>query len=51
MTFIEILNNPEARNLLERIEELVGEEERELVRIREDYIKELEDKFDYKYEA
>lgn len=49
MTFIEILNNPEAYQLVELIEELIGETERELVRIREDYIDELKTKYGYDY--
>jgi hypothetical protein len=47
--FIAILNIPEARRLVEHIEELEGETEAELVRIRESYIKELADKYGYCY--
>ena len=50
MTFIEILNNAEARSLVEQIEELIGETEKELVRIREACIEELEAKYGYRYE-
>ena len=49
MEFIEVLSNPEARELVDRIEELHGETEPELVRIRNEYIKELKTKYGYKY--
>ena len=49
MTFIEVLNNPEARELVELIEELIGETEAELVRIRNEYINLLAEKFGYTY--
>ena len=49
MEFIEVLNNPEARALVDMIEELNGETEQELVRIRNEYIKELKTKYGYEY--
>ena len=50
MTFIEVLNNEEAHNLVDQIEELLGEDEKVLVRIRTDLINELKEKFGYEYE-
>lgn len=47
--FMDILNNEESYSLLERIEELVGETESELVRIRKLMIKEMKEKFGYTY--
>ena len=49
MDFIEVLNNPEAHELVDMIEELLDEEEAELVRIRTNLINELKEKFGYKY--
>lgn len=49
MAFTEILSNPEARQLVELIEELIGETEQELMRIRNEYINELKAKFGYEY--
>ena len=49
MTFIEVLNNPEARELIDLIEELIGETEAELVRIRNEYINRLAEQFGYTY--
>lgn len=50
MNFCEVLNNTEARELVELIEELIGETEPALVRIRNEYIKQLAEKFGYSYE-
>lgn len=50
MTFIEVLNNEEAHNLVDQIEELLGEDEKVLVRIGTDLINELKEKFGYEYE-
>lgn len=50
MTFTEILNIPEARELVELIEELIGENETELVRIRNEYISRLAKDYGYIYE-
>lgn len=49
MTFTEIINNPEAYKLVELIEELIGETEPELVRIRNEYINDLKNKYNYEY--
>ncbi|MCI6360562.1 MAG: hypothetical protein MR773_01715 [Eubacterium coprostanoligenes] len=49
MTFIEALNNPEAHELIDQIEELICEVEPTLVRIRTDLINELNAKFGYEY--
>jgi len=49
MTFIDVLNNPEAHELVDQIEELLDEEEQELVRIRTKLINELKDRFGYEY--
>lgn len=49
MTITEILNIPEARALVEQIEELIGEEEASLVRIREELIEDLRTKYGYDY--
>lgn len=51
MDFITVLSNPEARELVDMIEELHGETEQELVRIRSEYIKELKTKYGYEYRA
>ena len=51
MTFIEALDNLESRKLIDQIEELLGEEEQELVRIRKALIRELKSKFDYAFKA
>jgi len=48
-TFIEILDDERGRELIDQIEELIGEEEAVLVRIREDLIKELKTEFGYDY--
>jgi len=50
-TFIEILNTPEAYALIERIEELIGEEEPVLCRIRSNLINQLKADFGYSYKA
>jgi hypothetical protein len=50
MTFTELLNDPEARELVDLIEELIGETEAELVRIRSEYISRLAAKYGYLYE-
>ena len=50
MTFIEVLNHPKARKLVDLIEELLGETEAELVRIRTHYIAELKANYGYEYE-
>lgn len=49
LSFIEILNIPEAKALVERIEELAGEKDPSLIRIRQSYIEELEKKYGYTY--
>lgn len=49
MSFIEVLNIPEARELVDQIEELIGEEEPALVRIRTNLIKELKNLTGYEY--
>lgn len=50
-TFIEILNTPAAYALVEQIEELIGEEDPELCRIRCNLINQLEADFGYNYKA
>jgi len=47
--FSDLLGIPEARELIEGIEELIDEEEARLVRIREGYIEELREKYGYEY--
>lgn len=49
MSFIEVLNTEEGRNLVDQIEELVGETETVLVEIRTRLIKQLKDEFGYTY--
>ena len=49
ISFIEVLNILEARDLVDQIEELIGEEEAELVRIRTNLIKELKCLTGYEY--
>lgn len=49
MSFIEVLNIPEARELVDQIEELIGEDETELVRIRTNLIQELKRMTGYEY--
>lgn len=49
MTFIQILDVPELRSLVEQIEELAGETETELLRIRTELITELKLKTGYSY--
>lgn len=49
MTLIEILDVPELRSLVDQIEELAGETEAELVRIRTELITELKLKTGYSY--
>lgn len=49
MTLIEILDVPELRSLVDQIEELAGETEAELVRIRTEPITELKLKTGYSY--
>lgn len=49
MSFIEVLNTEEGRNLVDQIEELVGETEVVLVEIRTRLIKQLKDEFGYDY--
>lgn len=49
MSFIEVLNIPEARELVDQIEELIGEDEPVLVRIRTNLIQELKRLTDYEY--
>lgn len=44
-----VLDNEETRLLVELIEELIGEEEAELVRIRTKLIQKLKDKTGYEY--
>lgn len=41
MSFVEVLNISEARELVDQIEELIGEEDATLVRIRTNLINEL----------
>ena len=50
MTFTELLDIPDARELVELIEELSGETEARLVKMREGYIAELAEKYGYTYE-
>lgn len=49
MTFIHILDVAEMRSLVEQIEELAGETEAELVRIRTEMIAELKLKTGHSY--
>lgn len=49
MSFIEVLNNPQARALVDQIEELIGEDEAALVRIRTNLINELKSLTGYEY--
>lgn len=49
MSFIEVLNIPEARELVDQIEELIGEEDSTLVRIRTNLINELKCLTGYEY--
>ena len=49
MAFSELLDNPEARALIDEIEELEGEKEPCLVRIRNERIAELAEKYGYCY--
>lgn len=49
MSFIEVLSIPEARELVDQIEELIGEEETTLVRIRTNLIQELKRLNGYEY--
>lgn len=51
MTFTELLNIPEAHELVDLIEELIGETEAELVRIRNEYIDRLYKEYGYFYEV
>lgn len=44
-----VLDNEETRLLVEQIEELIGEEEAELVRIRTSLIQKLKEKTGYEY--
>lgn len=49
MSFIDVLNNPQARELVDQIEELIGKEEPTLVRIRTNLIHELKNLTGYEY--
>lgn len=49
MSFIEVLSIPEARELVDQIEELIGEEEATLVRIRTNLIQTLKRLTGYEY--
>lgn len=49
MSFVEVLNVPEARELVDQIEELIGEDELVLVRIRTNLIQELKRLTGYEY--
>lgn len=49
MDLAEIRSNPEAYRLIELIEELIGETEAELARMRNDYIKKLQAEYGYEY--
>lgn len=49
MTLDKIMSIPEARELVELIEELIGESETELVRIRTEYVSRLAECFGYVY--
>lgn len=49
VSFREVLDIPEARELIDGIEELIDETEARLVRIRDGYIEELREKFGYTY--
>lgn len=51
MNFTELLEIPEARKLVELIEELTGEKEARLVEMRKRYIAELAEKYGYTYET
>ena len=48
-SFAQLLDIPEARELIEGIEELIDEEEARLVRIRDRYVEELREKYGYTY--
>lgn len=47
MSFIDVLNDERGRDLVDQIEELIGEEEVRLVRIRNDLIQQLKREFGY----
>ncbi len=49
MSFIEVLNIPEARELVDQIEELIGEDEPVLVAIRNRLIIQLKKETGYTY--
>lgn len=49
MSFIDVLNNPQARELVDQIEELISEEDSTLVRIRTNLIQELKNLTGYEY--
>ena len=49
MTFVEVLENTEAYSLVEQIEELIGESEQILLRIRAELVLELMNKYGYEY--
>lgn len=49
MTFTEILDIKEAHELVDQIEELLGETEPTLVRIRTNLVNELKTKYGYEY--
>lgn len=49
MSFVEVLNVPDARKLVDQIEELIGEDEPVLVCIRTNLIQELKRLTGYEY--
>ena len=49
MSFIEVLNIPEAREMIEAIEELLKSTDTRSVRIRKALINELQEKYGYEY--
>ena len=49
MTFTEVLENEKAHELVDMIEELIGAEEPELVRIRTNLVNELKTNYGYEY--
>lgn len=48
-SFIELLSNECSKGIVEQIEELSGETEKELVRIRECFIAQLKREYNYIY--
>jgi len=50
LDFVDILNHPEGKDIIEQIEEIGDNRELELKRIKQSLINKLERKFGYKYE-